>query len=858
MEIRVVVLSLLFISAAPKSRGRDQGMMVLEDWLMYPSKASGKEISSRWFDVSGWYRVKVPTTVLGGLIQNGIYEDPYSGKNLAEVEGFQDILWRTEEMPEDSPFRDPWWFRTSFRSQTGRAVLHLDGINYRAEVWLNGEKVANGLVGPYRRFEFDVTLKRENFAAVKIWPPEGMDPTLAWVDWNPTPPDRGMGLWRRAYLEFPGAVRMNDVQIITDVDLPEAKSAAIAINLELSNSGKRDVKCTLSGEIRGTRNDACDSEGDPRVISFSKELTLKPEEKLHVTLDGKEFPQLNMSDPLLWWPNNYGKQDLYSLDLEISTAEGTSDKKETRFGIREVSSYFNEGGWKGFMVNGRKVLIRGGGYVDDMLLRPSEYRDEMQILYAKDMGLNALRMEGIWGSDDLYDLCDENGILLFVGLCCCSPWERWENWTEETRNNAVANFEDSIVRLRNHASVLCWLYGSDKCPPPEVEKDYLDIVEKQDGTRPFLSSATEYESPITGKTGVKMRGPYDYVPPVYYYEDKSFGGAFGFGTEEGFGPSVPPLDSMGRMLTNEHLWPPDDVWDFHCGRGEFSNLSVYNDALNNRYGKAEGIEDYCMKAQLMNYESARAQLEAWGRNRYDATGIILWRFNQAWPSLIWQLFDYYLVQGGAYYGAKKACEPLHIQYSYDDGSVCVVNWYQIPFKLRVKACIYDLEGRKIWEREEDAVIGPDNTRKLFSIPEQDKDIYFLSLSLEGNGFSDSNFYWLSNKKDIMDYENTTWYYTPAKERVDFSGLERLKEAKLEASAEKKDGKVYVRIRNPSDTVAFFVTLSAFYEKDLVPSFWSANCVSLLPGEERLIIGSITEGTDIMVGGYNCGQVLIEF
>jgi len=138
-----------------------------------------KRSQAEGFDTSGWYRVKVPTTVFGGLIQNGIYKDPYSGKNLAEVEGFQDILWRTEEMPEDSQFRDPWWFRTSFTSRTGRAILHLDGINYRAEVWLNGEKVAEGLVGPYKRFEFDVMLKKENFAAVKVWPPEGMDPALA-------------------------------------------------------------------------------------------------------------------------------------------------------------------------------------------------------------------------------------------------------------------------------------------------------------------------------------------------------------------------------------------------------------------------------------------------------------------------------------------------------------------------------------------------------------------------------------------------------------------------------------------------------------------------------------------------------
>ncbi|MDY6985594.1 MAG: glycoside hydrolase family 2 TIM barrel-domain containing protein [Candidatus Thermoplasmatota archaeon] len=852
MKLNVMMLFLVLLLPLPidpKQQNRER--IDLQDWRMYPSKASGKEISRRGFDDSEWYDVSVPTTVLAGLVQNGIYEDLYKDKNLAKVEGFQDILWRTEEMPEDSPFRDPWWFRTSFRSESKKALLHLDGINYRADVWLNGEQIAKDIVGPYKRFEIDVVLKRDNYLAVKIYPPEGVDPTFAWVDWNPTPPDRGMGLWREAYLTFNGPLRIEDVQVITDV---LAESAEISINVELLSTDKKERACTLKGDIKGVRNSACNSDGDPRVISFSKDVVVGPEGKLRVSLDSKEFAQLNVSKPLLWWPNNYGKQDLYSLNLEILTSEGISDKSITRFGIKEVSSYLNDEGWRGFRVNGGDILIRGGGYVDDMLLRPSNYKDEVQILYARDMNLNALRMEGIWGSDYLYDLCDEQGILLFVGLCCCSPWERWENWTEETKAAAIANFEDSVLRLRNHPSIICWMYGSDRCPPPDIEKEYLSIVKGQDGTRPFLSSATEYESPLTGKTGMKMRGPYDYVPPVYYYEDKELGGAFGFGTEEGFGPSVPPLESMERMLS--HPWPPDDTWDFHSGRGQFSNISVYDEALNRRYGKADSIDDYCRKAQLMNYESARAQLEAWGRNRYEATGVILWRFNQAWPSLIWQLFDYYLVQGGAYYGAKKGCEPLHIQYSYDDRSVCVVNLYQSSFALKAGASIYTAEGKKIWEKEEEIIAGPDSTTRVFSVPEQSEDLYFLSLTLEGEGFSGSNFYWLSKKEDVMDYKNSTWYYTPAKEFADFTKLRSLDEVELKVTAEREAEKMCMRIKNPSDNIALFITIRAFDGESTVPSFWSDNCISLLPGEERLIEGSITEGSEVIIEGYNCGQLFI--
>lgn len=199
--------------------------------------------------------------------------------------------------PEGSLFRDPWLFRTSFRSQNGkRAVLHLDGINYRADVWLNGASVAVGLVGPYQRFDMDVVLSKDNSLAVKIHPPEGMDPTFAWVDWNPAPPDRGMGLWGDVYLTFPGGVRIKNVQVMTDVDLQRADSASVSINLDLFNSDGAERKCTLSGEIRGAPNSACGSEGDPRTISFSKEIIMKPGEGT-VALNSGEFPQLHLRDP---------------------------------------------------------------------------------------------------------------------------------------------------------------------------------------------------------------------------------------------------------------------------------------------------------------------------------------------------------------------------------------------------------------------------------------------------------------------------------------------------------------------------------------------------------------------------------
>ena len=160
-----------------------------------------------------------------------------------------------------------------------------------------------------------------------------------------------------------------------------------------------------------------------------------------------------------------------------------------------------------------------------------------------------------------------------------------------------------------------------------------------------------------------MNGPYDYVPPIYWYADTKNGGAFGFNTETGPGPQVPPVESIKKFIPKDHLWPIDTMWNYHCGGNVFCNLNRYNEAIDNRLGKPAGLEEYVTKAQFINYESMRAMYEAFTSNKYNATGIVQWMYNSAWPKFWWQLYDYYLMPNAAFYGAKKACEPLHIQYN---------------------------------------------------------------------------------------------------------------------------------------------------------------------------------------------------
>ena len=273
-----------------------------------------------------------------------------------------------------------------------------------------------------------------------------------------------------------------------------------------------------------------------------------------------------------------------------------------------------------FKVNGQNVLIRGGGWASDMFLRfmPGRLRTEFQ--YVKDMNLNAIRLEGQLQPDYFFDLADEYGILIMAGWCCCSHWEHWQHrndykegpvWDKEDYDIAAKSQADQIRRLRNHPSVLVWLNGSDNPPPADVEQMYIDILKKYQWPNPFISSATAKKAEFSGVTGVKMEGPYEWVPASYWLLDKEAGGAHGFATEISPGPAVPPLESLQRMIPKEHLWPIDEYWNYHAGGGQFKNIKVFTDALNSRYGAAKDVRDYALKSQLMTYEGQRAMFEAY-------------------------------------------------------------------------------------------------------------------------------------------------------------------------------------------------------------------------------------------------------
>jgi exo-1,4-beta-D-glucosaminidase len=829
-----------------------------EGWRIQSSaevSAGGEAVSTAGFDDKGWHGASVPTTVVGALVDAGVYSDPYFGANFRKLPGTVSKIGENlslHPLPAGSPFRASWWYRTEFEvpgSAQARAFwLRFDGINYRANIWLNGKAVAGSddVAGAFRRYEFDVTRfvrkGAKNALAVEVFAPNPDDLAITWVDWNPMPPDKNMGLWQAVSLAGSGPVALRHPYVATRFDLPSLDVAHLTVEAEVRNATDEAVTTMVRGDIAG--------------IEFSQSVSLAPRESRTVTFAPGAYPVLNLEHPRVWWPYRMGTPELYDLALEAEVGGEISDRQTSRFGVRQIDSELTKEGHRLFKVNGRPILIRGGGWAPDMMLRPSADRLDAELRYVKEMGLNTIRLEGKLEPEEFFDRADSEGILVMAGWCCCDYWEQWNGrigdyqppvakWNAATRKVAVESLEDQVLRLREHPSVFVWLNGSDNPPPADVERAYLDVLSKCRWLNPSLPSATAKPA-ASGPSGVKMTGPYDYVPPAYWLLDKMHGGAFGFNTETSPGAAVPPIESLRTMLPAEHLWPIDDVWLDHTGGGVFRQLDRFTAALEGRYGKATSVEDYARKSQALAYEGERAMFEAFGRNKYTATGVIQWMLNDAWPSMIWHLYDYYLRPGGGYFGTKKACEPVHVQYSYDDRSVAVVNDLPQGFEgVKVVARVYDLGLKERFSREATLTLPADGVVRAVTIPEIPDltPTYFLDLVAENSSGAtlSRNFYWLSTSPDELDWKKSEWFYTPVTRHSDLAALQSLAPAalKLSASFEDRgaDGVARVRVTNASEHLAFQVRLRLTDGEggaEILPVFWEDNYVSLLPGESREI------------------------
>jgi exo-1,4-beta-D-glucosaminidase len=884
--LAVLACCLLAQSAAPEA-DRATRFYLRAGWAIQSSASvsqTGEILSTSGFKPDGWHPATMPSTVVAALVADKTYPDPYFGKNLRSIPGttypigvnFWDL-----PMPADSPFRASWWYRTEFHlpaDYDGRTIwLHFHGINYRANIWLNGRKLADAseVAGTYRRYEFNVTSLvlpgQANALAVEVFAQTEKDLGVNFQDWNPAPPDKDMGLWDDVYLTASGAVGLRYPQVITHFPDASLKRADLTVMAELHNASEQPVTAVVDGTIEELR--------------FSQSVGLAPGETRSIRFEPQEFPQLSVRDPKLWWPAPLGPQNLHALSLRVSLNGEVSDEQSVHFGIREFTSELTDKGYRLFRVNGGKILIRGGGWAQDMLLRPSEERLEAQIRYVRGMGLNTIRLEGQLETDDFFELTDKEGILVMPGWVCCTFWQQWEKWQPADLPIAAESLRSQSLRLRSHPSVFVWLNGSDVPPTEKVEQAYINVLKETAWPNPYLSSASATPTSITGPSGVKMSGPYDYVPPSYWLLDSwRYGGAYGFNTETSPGQAIPPVESLRQMIPAEHLWPIDDFWNYHAGSESFQNLDHYNQAMNAMYGAPSGLGDYVTKSQTMAYDGERAMFEAYARNKYDSTGVIQWMLNNAWPSLIWHLYDYYLQPAGGYFGTRKACEPLHVQYSYDDRSVVVVNsFYREASGLTVTAKLYDFDLHEKFSRQVPLSVGPDGVQRALTLPalpsSSAAEVYFLKLVLQNSAGEvlSSNFYWLPSHAAAPAWRDTIFFgdgetsiYTPVSSYDDLTELNRLPKVRLAASAvsqsEKEGAAVRVQLQNRSAHLAFQVHLGICKKgekKEVLPVLWDDNYFELMPGESRTLtarfpsLESRGDGLELIVDGWNIEPARLE-
>ncbi|MEJ2010003.1 MAG: glycoside hydrolase [Acidobacteriota bacterium] len=836
--------------------------------------APDQEISSLSFDASRWHSIpRMPATVLQALEDAGVYKDLYFGMNL------------TKTVPPDL-WKQDWWYRTTFEAPEGEVhSLIFNGINYRADVWLNGHLIADKrhVVGMYNSFEFIVSkcihTGKTNVLAVRVTPEQklpginGVELADSWLDWigkyvgyrDPKRnifisfvPDRNAGVWKRVFLSTTGKVLVRNPYVVTDLPLPETSPAQLTVYCDLRNGVSDLVSGILHGEISRP--------GKP-AITFQQRVTLAGNETKEVAFTPEAYSQLSVHNPDLWWPYQWGEPALYQLKLEFRIDGRVSDSSTSDFGIRKVTQHRDSdnnfpkvgtGGNFYLKVNGKDFLMRGGCYAPDLLFRNDPNRDRAIALYAKDLGANMLRWELKIADDTMLERADREGIGVMQGWMCCMQWEKWKEWDAEDHWVALASLRARIRNLRHHPAAFIWANGSDGRPPEPIRSEYHQILKELHWQNAVVDTCSNYKKDAQGHTlwnGIHMLGPYSWRPPYYWFSG-GFPAAQGACAEQGDNESIPPFSSLKKFIPSDKLWPINEYWFYHAGAIRGNNtLETIRKVVEKRYGPPTGAEDFCKKAQLAHYENTRAQFEDFAASAWATHKMTLyWMLDNQWPSFFGHLIDYYLNPGGAYFGAKKGLRPLSIVFDYyATGDRRTAHIYLVNQTLKthggLKAMVrvYNLDGSVMSSMElEGLSAGPISRQRVTSISRIAgvSSTYFVRCQLadESGAPIVDNLYWQSTTDDNMGgAQNDKAFILNQVSWADFTALNTMQTAEVGISGSisraGEESRVAITLTNPSSHVAFFMRAEVIRGPDgdeVLPVTYEDNYITLFPKESKTL------------------------
>jgi beta-galactosidase/beta-glucuronidase len=799
--------------------------------------ASGATLSKVGFEDHDWVIATVPGTVLSSYLNVGAIPDPNYGENQLLI--------------SDSFFYADFWYRNEFTapalSPGERAWLNFDGINWEADVFLNGEELGR-IEGGFIRGRFDVTGRllsgRKNALAIRIEKNDtpgsvkqktfespgknggalGIDnPTyhasIGW-DWIPTIRGRNTGIWGDVYLTLSGPVTLEEPFVTTTLPLPNTTRADVSVDVKLVNHTGQPVAGTLRGRL-----------GE---LQFEQRVTVDGSATKKVKFDPSNTPGLRLQNPKLWWPAGYGEPHLYAMELSFQTQDRkVSDARAFEVGVRQMS-YSEEGGALRIWINGRRFVPRGGnwGFGESMLrYRRREY--DTAVRYHRDMNFTMIRnWVGQVGDEEFFAACDRHGVMVWQEFWLANPWDGPD---PKDNDLFMRNVLDSVLRFRNHPSIALYCGRNEGYPPLPLDQGIRKVLAENHPDIHYISNSA------FGVVG--GGGPYMAMPLSFYFT----GGAHSKLHSEMGMPNIPPVESVRAMLPESALWPQGLAWGLHdfC-LGGAQGGEVFRNMIEFNYGGADNLEDWVSLAQFLNYEGYRAMFE--GQSKYRM-GVLLWMSHPCWPSFVWQTYDYYFEPTAAYFGCKKGCEPLHIQWNPVTESIEVVNNSGGNAQgLTAAVEVLNMDGTKQWEKSTSLDSTEDSVNSCIKMeyPSGLTPLHFLQLSLTRGAETVS-----------------TNFYMRGPAEGNYRVIRQLPKVNLEASTrlahQDNRWQLTTELHNPSEQPALMVRLKAVREKSgdrILPAIYSDNYIALMPGERRTIRTELEhadtrgETPRIVVEGFN--------